>query len=619
MLLDKINNANDIKNIDPADYAKLAKEIRGFLVRKVGANGGHLASNLGVVELTMALHLALDIDKDKIIWDVGHQSYVHKILTGRKKGFDTLRQEGGLSGFPKRRESDYDVYNTGHSSTSIPAAIGYAQAAQLKGEDSTIVAVTGDGSLTGGLAFEGLNNLAKLDRNLIIILNDNNRSISENVGGMSTYLSKLRAGEGYNDLKAGVVKTLQKIPKVGDRMVKNIKKTKSSIKTLFVSGMIFENMGITYLGPIDGHNILLMKRMIEEAKKLDHPVVIHVVTKKGRGYKPAEDDPALFHGIGAFDTKTGIPTASPSLSYTKVFSEALLEEAEKNPKIVAITAAMADGTGLTSFMEKYPDRFFDVGIAEEFAAVFAAGLASGGMKPFIAVYSSFLQRAYDEVMMDVCMQNLPVTFCVDRAGLVGNDGETHQGVFDLTYLGSIPNMSIIAPKNDKELKEAVRFAATYKAPLAIRYPRGAACTDFAEFDEPFVYGKSEIMYSEKDIAIIAVGNMVKEAVKVRDTLKEKGHNVTLVNARFVKPIDEEMIAGLLDKHKLIVTMEENVLAGGYGMNVMRTVNIVNPAVKVLPCAVPNEYIEQGTQKEQLHRCRLDAESVVARIEEELGL
>lgn len=613
MILDKINKANDIKNIPSNEYEELAREIRRFLVENVSKTGGHLASNLGAVELTMALHICLDLDKDKIIWDVGHQSYVHKILTGRKNEFSTLRQYGGLYGFPKRRESEYDVYDTGHSSTSIAAGLGMAYSNEKNGKNSTIVAVIGDGSLTGGLANEAINNAARLRRNFIIILNDNNMSISKNVGGLSTYLSKIRAGENYIELKSGVQRTLTKLPG-GRIVVKGIKKTKHSIKQLLVPGMLFENMGLTYLGPVDGHNTHDLIRIINEAKNIDHAVIVHVCTKKGKGYGPAMENPSLFHGIGPFNIKTGLPISkNNNPSYTEVFSNALINEAEHNEKIVAITAAMADGTGLIKFANKFPDRFIDVGIAEEFAAVYAAGIATDNIKPFVAIYSSFLQRAFDQIMMDVCIQNLPVTFCIDRAGLVGNDGETHQGIFDLSYLSLIPNMNVFSPKNDKELEAVISFATTFNAPLAIRYGRGEAYTGLSEFNAPIELGKSEEIYLEKDIAILAVGSMVGPAVDIRAALKEKGYNCTLINARFVKPIDENMLCTLIQNHKYFITIEENVINGGYGMSVLRFVNNYNLGVKVLTIALPNTYIEQGTRAEQLKECGLDTETMINKI------
>ncbi|MDO4733938.1 MAG: 1-deoxy-D-xylulose-5-phosphate synthase [Lachnospiraceae bacterium] len=617
MILDEIKKANDIKNIDPKDYEELAREIRRFLVEKVSRTGGHLASNLGAVELTMALHLCLDLPKDKIIWDVGHQSYVHKMLTGRKEQFDSLRQYAGLSGFPKRRESEYDAFNTGHSSTSIAAALGIATADEQQGIDSTVVAVIGDGALTGGLAVEALNNATKIKRNLIIILNDNEMSISENVGGMSAYLSRMRAGESYIEFKSGVHRTLDKIPSVGPRISRQLHRTKNSIKQFFVPGMLFENIGIKYFGPVDGHNIDDMVKLINEAKNIDQAVMIHVKTIKGKGYGPAMRNPELFHGIGSFNMRTGEPDhKSDGSDYSDIFGKAMLHLAEKNDKVVAITAAMSSGTGLNAFRDKYPERFYDVGIAEEFATTFAAGLAVEGMKPYFAVYSSFLQRAYDQIAHDVCIQNLPVTFCIDRAGLVGNDGETHQGIFDISYLSSIPNMNIFAPKNGKELEQVLCFASKFHAPLAIRYPKGKAFDGLDEFDAPIVLGKSEMIYKERDIAILAVGSMMENALKVRELLKEQGKNVTLVNVRFIKPIDEEMLAELCEDHSCLITMEENVITGSYGMAVLRYINQQRKNVRVINIALPNSNVEQGSRAEQFKECGIDVPSIMKRLEEE---
>lgn len=617
MILDKIKNANDIKKVDPKDYEELAREIRRFLVEKVSHTGGHLASNLGAVELTMALHLCLDLPKDKIVWDVGHQSYVHKMLTGRKDQFDSLRQYGGLSGFPKRRESEYDAFNTGHSSTSIAAALGLAAADEQQGGNSTIIAVIGDGALTGGLAVEALNNAAKLKRNLIIILNDNEMSISENVGGMSTYLSRMRAGESYIEFKSGVHRTLDKIPAVGPKISRQLHRTKNSIKQFFVPGMLFENIGIKYLGPVDGHNISDLVKLINEAKNFAQAVMIHVKTIKGKGYGPAMKNPELFHGIGSFNMRSGEPDhKSDGTEYSDIFGKALMHLAEKNDKVVAITAAMAAGTGLNDFRKQYPERFYDVGIAEEFAATFAAGLAVGGMKPFVAIYSSFLQRAYDQIAHDVCIQNLPVTFCIDRAGLVGNDGETHQGIFDISYLSTIPNMNIFAPKNGKELEKALCFASKFHAPLAIRYPKGKAYAGLDDYDEPIVLGKSEMIYKERDIAILAVGSMMENAVKVRELLKEQGKSVSLVNARFIKPIDEELITQLCEDHKTLITMEENVITGSYGMAVLRYINNQKKDVRVINIALPNSNVEQGSRNEQFKECGIDVPSIMKRLEEE---
>lgn len=614
MVLERINKPNDIKEVDIEEYEILAQEIRQFLIDRISENGGHLASNLGVVELTMALHLAFELPDDKIVWDVGHQSYTHKILTGRKDEFNKLRKYGGMSGFPKRRESDCDCFDTGHSSTSISAGLGIVSGNILNGNDSYVVSIIGDGALTGGMAYEALNNAASLEKNFIIVLNDNNMSISKNVGGMSKYLTQLRAGSAYIDLKNEVVEKLSSIPKIGDKLVSKIRKTKSSIKQLVIPGMWFEDIGITYLGPVDGHDVEGMVKIFNEAKHIDHAVLIHVLTKKGKGYRPAERYPDKFHGVAPFDKNTG-KMAHPKVksTYTDVFSKTLLKIAEADENIVAISAAMPEGTGLKSFGEKYPERFFDVGIAEEHAATFAAGLASTGLKPFVAIYSSFLQRAYDQILHDVCIQDLPVTFMIDRAGLVGGDGETHQGIFDISYLRNIPNMNIFAPKNKYELADAVKFAAGFSHPLAIRYPRGEAYDGLKEYRSTIEYGKCEIIYKEKDIALIAAGSMVETAVEVRQRLKTKGYSVTLINARFVKPIDEECLESLSDTHYIYVTMEENVLNGGFGESVLRFVNSFDNKVNVMNIAIPNLYVEHGSIEMLKKESGIDTDSIVERI------
>jgi len=613
MILDRITGPNDIKKLKPEEYGQLAGEIREFLINTISVSGGHLASNLGVVELTMALHLVLDLPKDKIIWDVGHQSYTHKLLTGRREAFEALREYGGLSGFPKRTESACDAFNTGHSSTSISAGLGIAAANKLNDSDGTVVSVIGDGALTGGMAYEALNNAAQLKRNFIIILNDNEMSISANVGGVSKYLNNIRTGQTYNKLKKRVLAILSKIPGCGNFLINKIRKTKSGIKQLLIPGMLFEDMGIKYIGPIDGHDIERLVEIIGEARKLDKAVMIHVITKKGKGFAPAEERPEKFHGVGPFNVNTGDSLKVKKTDYTTVFSNTLIELAHKNPKLVAITAAMPDGTGLAAFKKEFPDRFFDVGIAEEHAVTFAAGMASEGLKPVVAIYSSFLQRAYDQILHDVCIQDLPVVFALDRAGLVGNDGETHQGIFDLSYLTSIPNMSIFAPKNARELKEGLEFAAEYSGPIALRYPRGTAYQGLEDYAEPIVFGKSEVIYREKDIALLAVGSMVEVAAEVRDRLKEAGYHVTLVNARFVRPIDEQCIDELINTHSILVTMEENVLNGGYGEKVVAYVNRIGKKADVLTVALPNVYVEHGNIKVLRQHSGIDAESVTAKI------
>ena len=613
MLLEQICKENDIKKIKKEDWNALAEEIRQFLIEKISVTGGHLGSNLGAVELTMALHLSLNLPEDKIIWDVGHQSYTHKLLTGRKDGFETLRKHGGLSGFPKRKESDCDAFDTGHSSTSISAGLGLVKARDLKGDKNTVVAVIGDGSLTGGMAYEAMNNASRLDTNYIIILNDNNMSISENVGGVSKYLNNIRTADKYLNLRDGIYQSLLN-KKNGDAVIEFVRRVKSGFKHLVIPGMFFEDMGLTYLGPVDGHDIPAMVKVMSEAKKCKKAVLVHVITDKGKGYEPAERHPARFHGAEPFDIETGLPkNKKVKANYTDVFSTVMVKLGQRNDKVVAITAAMPDGTGLKRFGNVYPDRFFDVGIAEQHAVTFAAGLAAGGMVPVVAVYSSFLQRAYDQVLHDVCIQNLPVVFAIDRAGIVGSDGETHQGIFDLSYLSSIPNMHIMAPKNKWELSDMMKFAVKFGAPIAVRYPRGEAYDGLEEFRAPVTYGKSEMIFEEKDIALMAVGSMVKTAVEVRNKLKEMGYNVTLVNGRFVKPIDTDMVEYLSDKHELLVTMEENVESGGFGEKVRGYVDERKFSMGVLNICIPDEYVEHGNVELLRKEIGIDADSIVEKI------
>ncbi len=613
MALEKINQVNDIKQIPPEEYEQLAGEIREFLIEKISRTGGHLASNLGVVELTMALHLSFELPRDKVVWDVGHQAYTHKLLTGRKSGFDGLRKYGGMSGFPKRKESECDCFDTGHSSTSISAGIGLVAARDLLGADEYVVSVIGDGALTGGMAYEALNNASRLTKNFIIILNDNNMSIAENVGGMSEYLNGLRTNEVYTNFKSGVEQSLNRLPG-GAHLANQLKKTKSGIKQHLIPGMLFENMGITYLGPVDGHDIPRLLDVLRKAKRVKGAVLIHVLTKKGKGYAPAERHPARFHGAEPFEIETGLPKKKRrKANYQDVFSTCMVKLGQRNEHVVAITAAMPDGTGLKRFKNMYPERFFDVGIAEEHAVTFAAGLAAGGLKPIFAVYSSFLQRAYDQVLHDVCIQNLPVVFAIDRAGLVGSDGETHQGIFDLSYLSAIPNMHIMAPKNKWELSDMLKFAVGFDGPIALRYPRGEAYDGLKEFRSPIVYGKSEVLYEEEDIALLAVGSMVKTAEEVRRRLKEIGYSCTLVNARFVKPIDTEMVRMLAGEHRLLVTMEENVECGGYGEKVLGAAAALRLPVQVLKIAIPDEYVEHGNVEALYEEVGIDAESVTKRI------
>ena len=614
MLLEKIEQSSDIKKLKEEDYPVLAKEIRQFLLEKISKTGGHLASNLGVVELTMALHLAFDLPKDKIVWDVGHQAYTHKLLSGRRDGFNDLRQFGGMSGFPKRKESPYDAFDTGHSSTSISAGLGIAQARDILGEDYSVISVIGDGALTGGMAYEALNNAAQIKKNFIIILNDNEMSISPNVGGMSKYLGSVRTREGYTALKKGVENALNAIPGVGKSIATGVSMVKNSIKQFFVPGMLFEDMGITYLGPVDGHDVNAMVQVLTEAKRMQKAVLVHVITKKGKGYGPAEKNPSRFHGVDAFDVVTGKSLKEKTYpSYTDVFSEKMCEIAGKNPKVVALTAAMADGTGLTKFSKEYPNRFFDVGIAEGHEVTSAAGMASAGLKPVVAVYSSFLQRGYDQVLHDVCIQELPVLFAIDRAGLVGSDGETHQGIFDVSFLSLVPGMSIMAPKNHWELEAMLDFGVTFDGPMAIRYPRGQAYRGLEEFLAPIEYGKAEMLYEEKDIALFALGSMVSTGEHVREKLKNKGYACTLVNARFVKPFDTAMIDQLCQKHKLIVTMEENVLRGGMGMCITKYIHDNYPGIRVIQVALPDAYVEHGNVTALREMLGIDSDSVIRQI------
>lgn len=617
MLLDQIKQSSDIKKLTEEDYPVLAQEIRQFLIEKISHTGGHLASNLGVVELTMALHLAFDLPKDKIIWDVGHQAYTHKLLSGRKAGFDELRQFGGMSGFPKRAESPYDAFDTGHSSTSISAGLGIAQAREIQGEDYSVISVIGDGALTGGMAYEALNNAAQLKKNFIIVLNDNKMSISENVGGMSRYLSSVRTKESYAELKKGVDRALSAIPVVGKSLSYGLYLAKNGVKQFFVPGMLFEDMGITYLGPVDGHNVPELVRTLKEAKRVRHAVLVHVITKKGKGYAPAEKNPARFHGVDPFDIATGQPLKKKQYpSYTEVFSKKICELAGENRKIVAVTAAMPDGTGLTRFSKKFPDRFFDVGIAEAHAVTSAAGMASAGLKPVVAVYSSFLQRGYDQILHDVCLQKLPVLFAIDRAGLVGSDGETHQGIFDISFLSLVPGMTIMAPKNRWELEAMLEFGVNFEGPLAIRYPRGEAYRSLSEFAAPMEYGKAEMLYEESGIALFALGSMVSTGEHVREKLKARGYSCTLVNARFAKPMDTDMLDRLCRNHDLIVTMEENVLRGGLGMCATRYIHEHYPQVKVIQVALPDAYVEHGNVSLLREMLGIDSDSVIRRLERE---
>lgn len=613
-VLSRINHPNDIKEIDPSEYKKLSKEIRHFLVTKISRTGGHLASNLGTVELTMALHLFLDFPEDKLIWDVGHQSYTHKILSGRKEGFDHLRQFGGMSGFPKRKESPCDSFETGHSSTSISAALGMAIARDLSGGHEKIVAVIGDGALSGGMAYEALNNAARLKSNLIIILNDNHMSISENVGGMANYLGRIRTNTGYQNLKDDVEEVLRKVPHVGNAIVKKIKRSKDSLKRLFIPGMLFEDMGLTYLGPIDGHNVKEIHNALDSAAKLKKAVLIHVVTEKGRGYKKAEERPSDYHGVDPFYVATGQPKNQiKEVSYTDVFQETMVSLGSQNEELVAISAAMPSGTGLIPFKERFPQRFYDVGIAEQHAVTFAAGMAAMGYHPVVAVYSTFFQRAFDQILHDVCIQNLPVIFAVDRAGIVGKDGETHQGIFDLSYFSMMPNMAVMAPKNGWELREMLRFALDYQGPVAIRYPRGKAYDGLMDSVDPIRYGRCEVIRNGAEVLLLAVGNMVEKAVEASELLKKEGIYPTIVNVRFVKPIDYEHVHPLLLSHRLVVTMEDNIYDGGFGEQIGAYLKKEGIEAEFCPIALPCQFIEHGDVSSLEKKYGLSADSIVEKI------
>ncbi|MBQ9827833.1 MAG: 1-deoxy-D-xylulose-5-phosphate synthase [Lachnospiraceae bacterium] len=614
--LDRINKTGDIKNIPRHALGELAQEIREYLVDTVSVTGGHLASGLGAVELTMALHLALDLPEDKIVWDVGHQSYPHKILSGRKEEFRKLRTFDGISGFPKPGESDCDAFATGHASTSVSAALGLCRARDIKGTDETIVAVIGDGAMTGGMAYEALNDASTLKSNLVIILNDNRMSISENVGGLSKYLSAIRTRKGYGDLKDDVESRLLKIPGIGKKLVEEIKKSKDGIRQFLTKGDLFEDLGINYIGPIDGHNIEEMERAITAAARYNRAVLIHAITKKGKGYAPAESDPSTYHGIGAFDKESGkVLSGEKTRTYTDIFGATMVRMAGKNERIAAVCAAMPYGTGLNRFAARFPDRFFDVGIAEEHAVTMAAGMAAGGLKPYVAIYSTFLQRAYDQIIHDVCMERLNVTFCVDRGGIVGRDGETHQGLFDLSYLSSCPNMTVMAPKNKFELYDMLRFTEEYgDGPIAVRYPRGDAYDGLREFRAPVIKGKAEVLKKGSRIALLAVGSMVRTAMEVSELLSERGEEPTVVNMRFVKPMDEEVLKELAAEHDIIVTMEENVLAGGMGEHIDAFYEREGiTGLRVLNIAAGDMFVRQGSPEELSAYLGLDKLSIFAKI------
>ncbi|SDW93716.1 1-deoxy-D-xylulose-5-phosphate synthase [Lachnospiraceae bacterium KHCPX20] len=614
MLLDLIEKPNDIKNIPPEKLPDLAKEIRAFLVEHLSKTGGHVASNLGAVELTMALHRILDFPEDKLIWDVGHQSYTHKILTGRKEEFSSLRQLHGLSGFPNPAESDCDAFISGHSSTSVSLGLGYCRARELQGQSYRVVSVIGDGAMTGGLAYEAINNAASLKSNFTIILNDNHMSISENVGGLSAHLAHIRTSRYYTGLKNDVEVSLKKLP-MGDQLVSGIRKTKSGIKQLFIPGMVFEEMGIMYLGPVDGHDTQALERVMKQALSINGPVLVHVVTEKGKGYRPAQRHPSRFHGTGPFDLAKGLPLSESPATYTDIFSTVMRKLGDRNPKVVAVTAAMADGTGLKRFHNMFPERFFDVGIAEGHAVTFSAALAAGGMIPVFAVYSTFLQRAYDEIMHDVCITGQHVVFAVDRAGLVGRDGVTHQGIFDLSYLSSIPNLTVMAPKNKWELSDMLKFAVEASGPVAIRYPRGEAVTLWKESRQKIELGKSEVLSCEagSKTLLFAIGSMVKTAMEAADELKKDGIVCDVVNARFMAPLDEDCIRQAAAKYDTIVTLEDNVLSGGFGEHVCARLEDEHYTGELITVGIPNEFVPHGAVEELMKELGMDASSVADKV------
>ncbi len=622
MVLEKINEPDDIKKLSEDELPLLARELRQFIVKNVSETGGHLASNLGDIELTIALHRVLSFPEDKLIWDVGHQSYAHKILTGRRTQFNTLRQKGGITGFSNPKESDCDAFISGHSSTSISTALGFAKARELTGDRENIVAVIGDGAMTGGLAYEALNNASTLRSNLTIILNDNQMSISPNVGGMSEHLAKLRTSEQYTGLKSDMEESLRRVPG-GENVIHFLRHAKNGIKQLLVPGMIFENLGVMYLGPVDGHDIEAMTRIIGRALKYRGPVLIHVITKKGKGYRPAEKNPSLFHGVGPFDIKTGRQkNLNEYPTYTEVFSKALVRNAEQNDRVVAVTAAMALGCGLKEFKKLFPDRFFDVGIAEAHAVTFSSALAEGGMVPVFSVYSSFLQRGFDELIHDVAIEGSHVVFAVDRAGIVGRDGITHQGIFDISYLSMIPGMTVMAPKDAQELSDMLDFAIEkMTSPVAIRYPRGEAYFCEPERRTPIEYGKCEALSGPKDakVMLFALGSMVGCAIDAAVILKRTEVSVSVVNARFASPIDKDFLTNAAEKYDLIVSLEENVRSGGFGEHVLSILSDAGYKGKFINISIPDEFVPQGSVEELCCDVGIDADSVASRIEEALGV
>ena len=613
-MLEKINSPEDVKKLKIEEKKKLAEEIRKYILETVSENGGHLASNLGVVELTLALHSVFDTPKDKIVWDVGHQSYTHKIITGRREQFKTLRQKYGLAGFPKTSESEYDSFNTGHSSTSISAALGMARARDLKGENNQVIAVIGDGALTGGMALEALNDAGFSKTHMTVILNDNEMSISKNIGGLNMFLSKLRTKKLYTKSNISGKKVISKVPIIGKSIVRIVQKIKRSIKQLIIPKMFFEDIGFKYLGPVDGHNIDALELLLSRAKELDEPVLIHVLTKKGKGYKPAEENPDKFHATSSFDLETGKPKKEKKKDYSKVFGEKLVSLAEKNQKIVAVTASMKDGTGLTEFAKKYPDRFFDVGIAEQHAITFCAGLAKEGMIPVVPIYSSFYQRAYDQVIHDVCMQNLPVVMCVDRSGIVGADGETHQGILDMSFFKIVPNLTIMAPKDFDELENMLEFAINLKKPVVIRYPRGGESELKIKKHEKIKYGKAEILRQGNDVTIIGFGKTVSKAMEIANCLKGLGISAEVINTRFLKPLDKYTILNSIHKTNFVVTIEDNSLNGGLGSSVKELLvekKLVKTKIKCF--GYPDCFVTHGSVEELEKMYKLDKDNIVSYI------
>lgn len=618
-ILDTINSPADVKRLSIPELKQLAEEIRQFLISVISRTGGHLAPNLGVVELSLALHRVFSTPEDKIVFDVGHQSYIHKILTGRREAFATLRQYGGLSGFPKRTESEHDAFGTGHSSTSISAALGMAVARDLQGADYDVVAVIGDGSMTGGMAFEALNNAGTLHKKMIVVLNDNEMSISKNVGAMSEYLYQLRTGETYNKIKNDIEGWLKNVD-FGSDVLKALRRLKGSVKYLMVPTSIFEELGFTYLGPVDGHDVEGLIDILQAARKINGPVMVHVLTKKGKGYKPAEESPNKFHGTGPYEIATGKKITNPNapITYTEVFGKTITELADADKKIVGITAAMPDGTGLTTFAKAHPERFFDVGIAEQHAVTSAAGIAAAGFKPVAAIYSSFLQRAYDSVLHDICIQKLHVTLCLDRAGLVGDDGYTHHGVFDYAFLRSIPNMTIMSPKDENELRHMLKTAVDFDGPISIRYPRGSGVgVDISEPVHTLPVGKAEVLHEGKDVCIWAIGSMVQSALDAADALAERGISVGVVNMRFAKPLDAELLFECVQKYGKLVTMEEGVLAGGVGSAVLEALNSKQllQQCQVLTLGIPDEFVLHGDKKLLFRDLALDVPAIVKQITE----